>query len=1581
MIKNISEEESKSVEHKIQTEEVFYELESPSKLLLVPGFEEAEFQTQESIRNQLDIFWTLDPQLQLKISDKLDLILKAAGFKDFERSISSIFTVLPDKIEPVYEVSSNLCKNATFVFQILRDERRFSANQAKSIQDVLLFFLFECISQKNESVRLSARDTVRASSKFFTDADHFILPSILTIFNGKGTLESKIICVELIPFLVNVFSSKKAESFLMPELLFLAKDPYPELRKVACNAIFSLLDHFRFKTPSLNDELFQIGEKVLKENSTFAVLIPRIVLALSKTTRFEKLETKFFPTFFSILSKPKIPDDAVECLGALILIVIESGVSLNNLPQLSKLHQLYFTLPLKNHRAELVFSKTVSKIIRERNNSDWTLIKKDIQHIFSSQSPNLQTFKVYFMKNLPLLAKKIATEQVEIELLMIIQDYFIKSESLVRIWTYSSLPKVIKELHPTTRERYADVFVELVTENYKDWRLRMQAVESIVELSRLFSRRTRLMKVIPLYLALMKDDCSIVRKNASQNFWKLFEEVSENEEAKTFMRGALISFSRYPKFTYRVSFIEMLKGIIFHVLHLLDAGMVKACIDLATDKVLNVLIMVGKLLKDLREGDPFSHPKRPDLLQQDPNHPDHWAQSGCWIFELVDRLCKKTDSDLFYVQQELLKDEQEKLDALKKMFTDQIEEKKRTMTLENNRVSEIRARKAIEEAELRKESDEELVYAATMLLNDSGISPISEKIGDKSEQVDPVLIENQTEIDLARVIDVDRPISKSNDEISVLFSKRTEDISSSKSKTKYEKVEYDENNEKDQINKLISSSEINDNSQNKEFITSPEIKEKNLKEQLTLQSEIQENDKIEENHTSSETREIYQIDNYDQKEELKSSSKTSNNNEENRKGELINMPEIGENNEKYVKNQTNQQNHKEQKDKKYPNNSSFQADQNDQTNQGEQKDTIFANITSDKNDKSDQKNQTNQQDQLVENNNSEQIDLGNEKDQKNKVHFNDQINQADQTTQIILSDQKPEKHQTNENSQTNEDYLRNQRDEDNIRNKKNQIDEDIQKDEQAQNNTSDIIYLTAQKDLRDQTDIKDLQDESYQKDPRDEQNKNILRNQKYVIHQKDENARDFKENQSDHLSQKNQRYQTGEQDENDKLNITNNGREKYQNDEEVENSQKDLKDQRDKENENLQRNENYRRDEEDNKDEQNLRKYRDVKDDRNQLDIKEQNDIKYQKDEEYAKIHRDILDSKDDKVQTSLNNQKHQTNEESKTAHENQRNEENQTVQKDIHIQIPQEYDKDQQIKENIEDEKDQHEQRNEEGEIDQRNPNDQLSQNDRKGEGDQQLQRDEKGQLVSINEKTEKHSRDESDHLNQLDYKYDNYHKDQQYEKGEENVNVQKDPKDPMAQNDKSYQSGMNDKNQNTNESKNIDIQNGIDLSKVSTAKNASNDSQIEAENSHFEENPNGKTKSRTLDSDQIVKLRNFKKSGDANLGTRNKMVRLKKEPVDSVVISSKGTLFKNIKLKEEYDFDDEKEKNLQEVRMSKTYSLLEKETMHVNIDNVTFDIEKKIEEVPEEFVETEDSFPESVGGGRISSARASQIRSSQVR
>jgi len=156
------------------------------------------------------------------------------------------------------------------------------------------------------------------------------------------------------------------------------------------------------------------------------------------------------------------------------------------------------------------------------------------------------------------------------------------------------MAKFYEALHPTVREQYVDVFLEIQTQNQFNWRIREVISQQMDVLSVIFSDDTTFRIILPICFSLCRDDISIVRKTASKNIYQLFMKMynSGNPLYKMTVVENIKAFAVLPKYSYRQVFLSMIEPLIQHM-EIFEENFIDEFIEIGNDKTPNVRISLA----------------------------------------------------------------------------------------------------------------------------------------------------------------------------------------------------------------------------------------------------------------------------------------------------------------------------------------------------------------------------------------------------------------------------------------------------------------------------------------------------------------------------------------------------------------------------------------------------------------------------------------------------------------------------------------------------------------------------------------------------------------------------------------------------------------------------------------------------------------------------------------------------------------------------------------------------------------------------------------------------------------------------
>lgn len=153
--------------------------------------------------------------------------------------------------------------------------------------------------------------------------------------------------------------------------------------------------------------------------------------------------------------------------------------------------------------------------------------------------------------------------------------------------TLQVLSEVLTALPESDRQPYAQEYAQLIFNSMNKWRFKYVITEQFDILSKIFQPSTVHQILLPVFFSLCRDDCFLVRKNASLNIHFILMNCSQDQTSNEVIQVQLLGFGSYKRFTMRQSFIYMMEGILLHCPQLATADMIALLSSFAQDTVIN----------------------------------------------------------------------------------------------------------------------------------------------------------------------------------------------------------------------------------------------------------------------------------------------------------------------------------------------------------------------------------------------------------------------------------------------------------------------------------------------------------------------------------------------------------------------------------------------------------------------------------------------------------------------------------------------------------------------------------------------------------------------------------------------------------------------------------------------------------------------------------------------------------------------------------------------------------------------------------------------------------------------------------
>lgn len=592
--------------------------------VLNESFDEEEFSNKSEIIQNIKEFWKLPPLKQKKYVKNFPLILEKIQTQNFLLIIKNIYIPNQSLLEDNTELVKIMIKNIEQLFKSLKSYRNTlldHENISTETQILILKFLEALLESKTTSLLLASRKAILSNADFISDKvyNNELLSMILNLLHDPVKEQNRISALRIIAKLYKRFDIHNIQGFIAIDIISLIHDLKVNVRVEAYRTFFLIFS--AFKIQFLEKKFLDIIEKMNENNNNnIRLIFINNVALMSEKLPFKKFESKILNKFLvNLLSKNRfIKEEALLNVGKLIVSLLnkkntEEILLMSHSHSFNQLYQKYFEIPKLISKLNMHSKKTILKsnfkllkqVIIMKKDDLWSKLKILFINIEKLNNLVIESAKLLISKQLHNIAQLIPKQDLS-NFIQIIDKYYLTisqtTSEKVKQNTIKVLGGVLQQLSNKDREKYADVYYTAMSSDINKWRFRYVISDQIGDLSTLFSSQTVVSKILPLFFSFCKDNCSVVRKFASQNLWKLLDNVRGDPLTTEIVVENMKGFGSYNRFSLRQSFIYMMEGILFNIPELASEDLILILKGLARDRVVNIRICVARIMLKIKEG-------------------------------------------------------------------------------------------------------------------------------------------------------------------------------------------------------------------------------------------------------------------------------------------------------------------------------------------------------------------------------------------------------------------------------------------------------------------------------------------------------------------------------------------------------------------------------------------------------------------------------------------------------------------------------------------------------------------------------------------------------------------------------------------------------------------------------------------------------------------------------------------------------------------------------------------------------------------------------------------------------------------
>lgn len=486
--------------------------------------------------------------------------------------------------------------------------------------------------------------------------DSKMLTSILNIFHEAEHDLLKINALNMLPRLYSRFSKELFEGFIATEIVALCQAPRAELRLAAYKAFFSLVEEL--ESGFLQRKFLEV---ITLMNADFSndvrVLFTSHISLIARKLPLKAFDESLVQGFIANLDSKNrfVREEAISRLGELLITLSNLDSQAPTPASFGQLYEKFFDLPrlliklppIARPNACKSNCHLLSKLLLLRPDGAWEKLRAFLLGITELEKASLEIAKLAIASQLSVLATLPPGEKFSREFLPLLDGQFLtlstSTSERVKLATLKQLSSVLIKLDVSTRDRYADVFYEVMSADIKKWRIRYLVSQQIDQIAKLFTEETVQQKIIPLFFSFCKDPVATVRTVSAKMYASLFV-VMPNDVCRLICAENFRQFARYQQsFTMRKSSVQMFQSLFFKNPSLIEEEDWTILLELSADRVTNVRIQVAIFLKEVFKA---TSPRLESIHAVAKKlHPslDHHLE------EIIRSLAERKDSDIYSI--------------------------------------------------------------------------------------------------------------------------------------------------------------------------------------------------------------------------------------------------------------------------------------------------------------------------------------------------------------------------------------------------------------------------------------------------------------------------------------------------------------------------------------------------------------------------------------------------------------------------------------------------------------------------------------------------------------------------------------------------------------------------------------------------------------------------------------------------------------------------------------------------------------------------------------------------------------------
>jgi len=450
------------------------------------------------------------------------------------------------------------------------------------------------LNDTSYDIKEEAGQEIANIAEFLNEKDRgeYFLTPVLAMSHDDENDQNRMIAVQLLSKMANIFGRDLCEQFIGLEFLSKGDDPQIQVRKEAVthlNTIGKVVSkeffnkrllpfylrlckdqHWGVRKACIENacEISQLSENETRENQITEIYLK----FLEDNSKWVKVAAyKNLGPFIATLIGLKVHEKLIENFLKM------SHSSVNGLSNANEIiYECAFNFPA---------------VLYTLGGSKWSSLSR----LFKDLTKGPEKVKQTLACSLHEIAKIIGEEQTEKELFKVMEDFLKDPSEKIKYGVIKNLAAFIEVFNPEKRENMIEIFLQL-QKDQKKWRIRELIANQIDKLANIFSKDIVFQIITPISFKLCSDPVSIVREEASKKIAFLLDNLYDhNEEYRNSIIANIKGFSLAPRFTVRQSFVFMCEKLMDNP-ERFQEHFITNFTALGKDKVPNVRILVAKAL-------------------------------------------------------------------------------------------------------------------------------------------------------------------------------------------------------------------------------------------------------------------------------------------------------------------------------------------------------------------------------------------------------------------------------------------------------------------------------------------------------------------------------------------------------------------------------------------------------------------------------------------------------------------------------------------------------------------------------------------------------------------------------------------------------------------------------------------------------------------------------------------------------------------------------------------------------------------------------------------------------------------------